>query len=86
MPSSALFLKDTGIPVIYQHARGARWKRKLQIHSSRLLLVYWLRLDRGGDRVRLITRGDYNWADRYPWIIEAARTSAERFVLVVLGA
>jgi hypothetical protein len=25
-----------------------------------------------GDRVRLITRGGYNWSDRYPWIVEAA--------------
>ena len=25
-----------------------------------------LRLERDGDRVRLITRGGYNWTDRYP--------------------
>ena len=29
---------------------------------------YRLRLERDGDRVRLITRGGYNWTDRYPWI------------------
>ena len=23
--------------------------------------------------MRLITRGGYNWADCYPWIVEAAR-------------
>ena len=34
---------------------------------------YRLRLERDGDRVRLITRGGYNWADRYPWIVETAR-------------
>src|ERR1700749_979993 len=33
---------------------------------------YRLRLERDGDRVRLITRGGYNWADRYPWIVETA--------------
>ena len=33
---------------------------------------YRLRLERDGDRVRLITRGGYNWTDRYPWIVEAA--------------
>ena len=33
---------------------------------------YRLRLERDGDRVRLITRGGYDWADRYPWIVEAA--------------
>jgi ATP-dependent DNA ligase len=33
---------------------------------------YRLRVDRDGDRVRLITRSGYNWTD-YPWIVEAAR-------------
>ena len=43
---------------------------------------YRLRLERDGDRVRLITRGGYNWANRYPWIIEAARkVRQKRFVL-----
>ena len=34
---------------------------------------YRLRVERHGDRVRLITRGGYNWTDRYPWIVEASR-------------
>jgi ATP-dependent DNA ligase len=47
-------------------------------------------LPTGGDRVRLITRGGYNWTDRYPWITEAARKIKQRqFVLdgeaVILG-
>jgi bifunctional non-homologous end joining protein LigD len=50
---------------------------------------YRLRVERDGDRVRLITRGGYNWADRYPWIVEAALKNRERFVIegeaVVLG-
>jgi ATP-dependent DNA ligase len=51
---------------------------------------YRLRVERDGDRVRLITRGDYNWSDRYPWIVEAARKIRQkRFVLdgeaVILG-
>jgi ATP-dependent DNA ligase len=51
---------------------------------------YRLRLKRDGKRVRLITRGGYNWTDRYPWIVEAARkVRQKRFVLddeaVVLG-
>jgi ATP-dependent DNA ligase len=51
---------------------------------------YRLRLEREGDRVRLITRGGYNWASRYPWIVEAARKVRQKhFVLdgeaVVLG-
>jgi bifunctional non-homologous end joining protein LigD len=42
---------------------------------------YRLRLERDGDRVRLITRGGYNWTDRYP-IVEAARKIRQKqFVL-----
>jgi len=51
---------------------------------------YRLRLERDGDRVRLITRGGYDWSKRYPWITEAARKLRQRrFVLdgeaVILG-
>src|SRR5919198_17041 len=51
---------------------------------------YRLRLERDGDRVRLITRGGYNWPSRFPWIVEAARKVRQKqFVLdgeaVVLG-
>jgi bifunctional non-homologous end joining protein LigD len=51
---------------------------------------YRLRLERDGDRVRLITKGGYNWTDRYKWIVEAAcKIRQRRFVLdgeaVVLG-
>jgi ATP-dependent DNA ligase len=40
--------------------------------------------------VRLITRGGYNWADRYTWIVEAARKIRQKhFVIdgepVILG-
>jgi ATP-dependent DNA ligase len=51
---------------------------------------YRIRLERDGDRVRLITRRGYNWTDRYPWIVEAAlKNRLKRFVIdgeaVVLG-
>jgi ATP-dependent DNA ligase len=51
---------------------------------------YRLRLERDGNCVRLITRGGYNWADRYPWIVEAAsKNRHQHFVIdgeaVVLG-
>ena len=51
---------------------------------------YRLRVERDGDRVRLITRGSYNWTKRYPWIVEAAlKNRHKQFVLdgeaVVLG-
>jgi ATP-dependent DNA ligase len=46
--------------------------------------------ERDGDRVRLITRGGYDWTKRYPWIAEAARKNRiKQFVIdgaaVVLG-
>src|SRR6516164_6238419 len=44
--------------------------------------IYRLRLERDGRGVRLITRGGYNFADRYPWIVEAARKVRQtRFVI-----
>jgi ATP-dependent DNA ligase len=51
---------------------------------------YRLRVERNGDRVRLITRGGYDWTKRFPWIVEAARKLRQkRFVLdgeaVILG-
>lgn len=51
---------------------------------------YRLRLERDGDRVRLITRGGYNWTDRFPCIGEAAlKNRVRQFVIdgeaVVLG-
>ena len=59
-------------------------------HPLRLHRIYRLRLERDGDRVRLITRGGYNLSDRYPWIVEAALKNRHRqFVIdgeaVVLG-
>jgi len=51
---------------------------------------YRLRLERDGDRVRLITRGGYNWTKRFPWIAEAAlKNRQKQFVIdgeaVILG-
>jgi bifunctional non-homologous end joining protein LigD len=51
---------------------------------------YRLRIERDGDRVRLYSRGGYDWTSRYPWIVEAARMIRQpRFVLdgeaVILG-
>jgi bifunctional non-homologous end joining protein LigD len=41
-----------------------------------------MRLERDGERVRLITRGGYDWARRYPSIDEAARKNRQsRFVI-----
>ena len=39
---------------------------------------YRLRVERNGDRVRLITRGGYDWTKRFPWIVEAALKNRHR--------
>jgi ATP-dependent DNA ligase len=51
---------------------------------------YRLRVERDGDRVRLITRGGYDWSRRYPWIVESAlKNRYKQFVIdgeaVILG-
>ena len=51
---------------------------------------YRLRVERDGDRVRLITRGGYDWTKRYPWIVEVAlKNRYKQFVIdgeaVILG-
>jgi bifunctional non-homologous end joining protein LigD len=51
---------------------------------------YRLRVERDGERVRLITRGGYDWTKRFPWIVEAAlKNRTEQFVIdgeaVILG-
>jgi ATP-dependent DNA ligase len=47
-------------------------------------------IERDGDRVRLITKGGYDWTKRYPWIVEAAlKNRTKHFVIdgeaVILG-
>src|SRR6201990_3460069 len=64
---------------------GAEWLHEIKYDG------YRLRVERDGDRVRLITRGGYNWTKRYPWIVEAAlKNRHKQFVIdgeaVILGA
>ena len=43
---------------------------------------YRLRVERDGDRVRLITKGGYDWTKRFPRIVDAAlRNRQSRFVI-----
>ena len=39
---------------------------------------YRLRVERDGDRVRLITRGGYNWSKRYPAYLTLLRRTGAR--------
>jgi bifunctional non-homologous end joining protein LigD len=52
---------------------------------------YRLRVERDGNRVRLLTRNGFDWTERYPWIAEAAlKNRVKQFVIdgeaVILGA
>jgi hypothetical protein len=63
---------------------GPEWLHEIKYDG------YRLRVERNGDRVRLITRGGYNWTKRYPWIAEAALKNRQKhFVIdgeaVILG-
>jgi ATP-dependent DNA ligase len=62
--------KSASVPV------GEDWLHEVKYDG------YRLRLERDCDRVGLITRGGYNWTDRYPWIVEAAlKNRQKRFVI-----
>jgi bifunctional non-homologous end joining protein LigD len=63
---------------------GADWLHEIKYDG------YRLRVERIGTRVRLITRGGYDWSRRFPWIAEAAlRNRTQQFVIdgeaVILG-
>jgi bifunctional non-homologous end joining protein LigD len=63
---------------------GAEWFHEVKYDG------YRLRVERDGDRVRLITRGGHDWFKRFPWIAEAAlRNRRKQFVIdgeaVILG-
>jgi bifunctional non-homologous end joining protein LigD len=63
---------------------GAEWFHEIKYDGFRL------RVERDGDRIRLITRGGYDWTKRFPWIAESAlKNRIKQFVLdgeaVILG-
>jgi bifunctional non-homologous end joining protein LigD len=63
---------------------GPEWLHEIKYDGFRL------RVERDGDRVRLITKGGYDWTKKYPWIVEAAlKNRTKHFVIdgeaLVLG-
>jgi hypothetical protein len=63
---------------------GPDWIHELKYDGDRL------RVERNGDRVRLLSKSGLDWTKRYPWIVETARKIRKsRFILdgeaVVLG-
>jgi bifunctional non-homologous end joining protein LigD len=63
---------------------GPEWLHEIKYDS------YRLRLERDGDRIRLVTRNGYDWTKRYPWIVESAlKNRHKHFVIdgeaVILG-
>jgi ATP-dependent DNA ligase len=61
-----------------QVPHASDWLHEIKYDGYRLIV------QRDGDRVRLTTRGGYDWSDRYPWIVEAAlKNRQKRFVIEV---
>jgi ATP-dependent DNA ligase len=63
---------------------GPDWIHEIKLDGYRMLVI------RENDRVRLITKGGYDWSNRYPWIVESALKNRQKhFVIdgeaVVLG-
>ena len=63
---------------------GAEWIHEIKQDGYRLIV------QREGKRVRLFTKNGFDWAGRYPWIVESAlRLRTENFVIdgeaVLLG-
>ena len=55
---------------------GPEWLHEIKHDGFRI------RVERDGDRVRLITRGGYDWTKRYPWIAESAlKNRIKQFVI-----
>jgi bifunctional non-homologous end joining protein LigD len=51
---------------------GPEWLHEIKYDG------YRLRVERNGDRVRLITKGGYDWSKRYPWIVQAALKNRQK--------
>lgn len=55
---------------------GAEWFHEIKNDG------YRLRIERDGERVRLITKGGHDWAKRFPWIVEAAlKNRTKQFII-----
>src|SRR5690349_520423 len=70
--------RSTAIPA------GPDWLHEIKYDGYRLMVA------RSGNRVRLITRGGYDWTKRFPWIVAAAlKNRHKQFVIdgeaVILG-
>ena len=40
-----------------------------------------MRVERNGERVRLIIRNGYDWTNRYPWVEAARKNRIKQFVI-----
>ena len=70
--------------------RGSKVPHSPDWHHEIKYDGYRVRLERDGNRVRLISRNGYDWTSRYPWIVESAlKNRQKQFVIdgeaVILG-
>jgi ATP-dependent DNA ligase len=55
---------------------GKDWFHEIKYDGYRLIV------QRDGDRVRLFTRNGYDWAGRFPWLVETAlKIRRKQFVI-----
>src|SRR4051812_27326653 len=55
---------------------GPDWFHEIKHDGYRMMII------REHDRVRLRSKGGFDWTDRYPWIVETARKlKQDQFVL-----
>jgi len=59
---------------------GSDWLHEIKYDGYRLIV------HRDGDRVRLITRGGYDWSKRYPWIVETALKNRHKHFVIDVEA
>jgi ATP-dependent DNA ligase len=69
MPSTFDFCLPTKSAIV---PHGPDWLHEVKYDG------YRIRLERDGNRVRLIARGGYDWTKRFPWIVEAALKNRQK--------
>jgi bifunctional non-homologous end joining protein LigD len=64
------WLHDQGVGLLHPHQSATVPHTPVWLHEK--YDGYRLRVERQGERIRLINRNGYDWTKRYPWIVEAA--------------
>jgi ATP-dependent DNA ligase len=55
---------------------GPDWLHEIKLDGYRMLVI------RENERVRLVTKGGYDWSKRYPWIVESALKNRQKHFVI----